>query len=225
MTPRADLMQRYGTAPFEKSAGARSLIERVGMLLLNEGLIASNRSDDEERKHEHDQEYEGRREHALEQVAPAVRALCHTDVPEDPTVRLASVARDVGADFAKIAAFMPSLPGAGLGKALGGVAAGVRRAGTAVAPIASRAAGAVGGVAKSIPGAGVAGFVAKHPGAVLGAGVLGAGALGAKAINTGVGALGQEPNGPATFGGGRFGTQLAYGTNQYGQPQLGTPLL
>lgn len=210
MTPRADLMQRYGTAPFEKSAGAGSLIERVGMLLLNEGLIASNRADDEEREREHTQEYEGRRERALEQVAPAVHALRHTDVPDDSTVRLASVARVVGTELAKHAGLNLSSV-AGIGKK-------ALEAGKSVGS-------GVAGVAKKIPGAGVAGFVAKHPGAVLGAGVLGAGALGAKAINTGVGLLGQEPKGPATFGGGRIGTQLAYGVNQYGQPQLGTPLL
>jgi hypothetical protein len=180
--PRADLLRRYGTEDVlrEKNAGAGSLIERMGILLLNEALLASNRADDVVTQEEHDAQYEGRREHALAKLEPALHALQHTDVPQ--MERLASAGMAIGVDLAKIA---------GMGRL---------------------AAGAVG-------------FAVKHPGLVAGAGVLGAGALGAKAINTGVGALGQEPKGPATFGGSRYGTQLANGVNQYGQPQLGTPLL
>jgi hypothetical protein len=180
--PRADLLSRYGTEEVlrEKNAGAGSLIERMGILLLNEALLASNHADDVVVQEEHDRQYEGRREHALAKLEPALHALQHTDVPQ--MERLASVGVKMGTDLAKIAG-------------MGSLVAGAGR------------------------------FAMKHPGLVAGAGVLGAGALGAKAINTGVQALGQEPKGPATFGGGRFGTQLANGVNQYGQPQLGTPLL
>ena len=252
MGPNQRLMRLYGTEHVlqEKLAGAGSLIERIGMMLLNEGLLYSNRASDEQAKATHDQEYEARREHELNKIQPAVQALRHTDVPEQMT-RLASVGISMGRDLAKTAALFSPTGRGSFGamvtqplKRLGGrVAQAGQAAGQAVgqsaATAASRVPGAVktvGQAASKLPGVGAAGMMggaalgagklmAQHPGAVLGAGVLGAGAVASKAINTGVQALGQGEAGPGTFGGGRFGYQLANGVNAYGQPQLGTPLL
>ena len=46
---------------------------------------------------------------------------------------------------------------------------------------------------------------------------------GNKALQKGTQAMGTEA-GPATYGAGSHGSQLPMGVNQYGQPQLGTPL-
>jgi hypothetical protein len=211
-----------------------SLITRIGMALLNEGFLAAARSDDEHVREEQDLRYEDKRERALEKMEPVARSLQHTRVPPyhgkqmgrwresgldaplwgDPDdeyterlaadaemIRLAAVGVDIGAELAKTAGFSLT-PMADIGKK---------------ALEATKSLGQQGvQAAKKTMG---------HVGLAVGAGTLAAGALGAYGVNKGVQALGQPAPGPATFGGGRFGQQLAYGTNQYGQPQLGTPLL
>lgn len=177
-----------------------SLITRIGMALLNEGFLAAAHVDDEKVRSEQDEKYENKREHGLAQMAPAAEALRHTDVPEE-MIRLAAVGVDIGAELAKTAGFSLT-PMADIGKK---------------ALEATKSLGQQGvQAAKKTMG---------HVGLAVGAGTLAAGALGAYGVNKGVQALGQPAPGPATFGGGRFGQQLAYGVNNYGQPQLGTPLL
>ena len=55
----------------------------------------------------------------------------------------------------------------------------------------------------------------------LGAGVLGAGYLGTKAVKGGLRALGNEGH-PKNYGAGNY--QVPFGVNEYGHPQVGTPL-
>lgn len=54
------------------------------------------------------------------------------------------------------------------------------------------------------------------------AGILGAGMLAMKGVNKGLEVMSREPRVP-TYGGGHE-TQLPMGVNEYGQPQMGTPL-
>ena len=73
----------------------------------------------------------------------------------------------------------------------------------------------------------IAGGLVKSPlarKAVGGAALVGTGLLAAKAINRVPQELGRQA-GPRTFGSGRFGFNPAFGVNEYGQPQAGTPLL
>lgn len=75
--------------------------------------------------------------------------------------------------------------------------------------------------------AGIIGTVATSPLArkALGVGaVVGGGLLAAKGISKAHQIMGEEAS-PQTFGSGRFGVKLPYGVNQYGQPQVGTPLM
>jgi hypothetical protein len=75
--------------------------------------------------------------------------------------------------------------------------------------------------------AGILGAVATSPLArkALGVGaIVGGGVLAAKGISKAHQIMGEEAS-PQTFGSGRFGMKLPYGVNQYGQPQVGTPLM
>jgi hypothetical protein len=75
--------------------------------------------------------------------------------------------------------------------------------------------------------AGIVGAVVRNPTArkaLGGAALVGGGLLAAKAIKTIPQELGREA-GPRTFGSARFGFNPAFGVNQYGQPQAGTPLI
>jgi hypothetical protein len=74
---------------------------------------------------------------------------------------------------------------------------------------------------------GTIGALAKSPTArkAIGLGAIaGGGVLAAKAINKVPQELGREA-GPQSWNSGRFGYNPAFGVNQYGQPQAGTPLM
>lgn len=152
----------------------------------------------------------------------------YNDGMDEGMVRMASIAARAGADMAKeaglggFADFMksiaPALKGAGQTAA---TAAGS----LAKAPGVASAAGGAGGLlskGKDLLG-GKMGLGWKGNLALTG---LAAGGLmlGNKGIQKATQVMGEEAGGPAVYGAGRHGYQLPMGVNQYGQPQLGTPL-
>lgn len=235
-TPNAALMRRYGTEEVfqQKTAGAASLVERLAGGLLSYGRAKMNESDDNKTRAQAEAMNEMIRERELMKVDLAGQLLRGTPVPrlprpsapmrdvptgtiddgqwqhdyDDGMVALASVAARTGAELAKEAG-------------LGNFAAFAQSLGTA---------------AKGLGGAGNAGsLVSKGKNFLtggmglktnLGLAAAGAGALylGNKGLQAATHAMGHEASGPATYGGGRFGFQLPYGVNAYGQPQVGTPL-
>jgi hypothetical protein len=248
-TPNPTLMQHYGTEDvfLAKTADALPLLARLGMGILNFELASSSKKKDEEQKFEDALRYEAVREHEAAKMQQANEGLRHThapmllqagsDVPvgwDEGMVRLASVAALAGADMAKEAGIgdfvtaaktmgakaLPALKGFGQ-KALGTL----KSVGAATAPAAG-AAPAAGDLitrGKKLLGGGLG----LKTNLLLAGGTLGAGVLASKGISAGTRAMSREAPGPAVYGAparGGIGYQIPYGVNQYGQPQVGTPL-
>lgn len=123
-------------------------------------------------------------------------SLEYTPLPYSSMVRLASVAAQVGEDMAKKAGIGDFA--AGVGKLLGGAKGATQSSG-----FLNQAAKGLGSLKFKLPAA---------------AAVAGAGYLGYKGLK-GVGNFMSQEAGPANWG---AGPRLAYGVNQYGQPQVGS---
>jgi hypothetical protein len=103
-------MKQYGTADLfvEKVAGTAPLLARLGMALLNYKLVEDGRTDDAKQRVEDELRQEARLELERAQMGQATQALKHTPVPGDEGMtRLASIAADIGRDFAKKAGVAP----------------------------------------------------------------------------------------------------------------------
>lgn len=242
-TPNATLMQRYGTEAIlqEKMADGMSLLERIAGGLAGVALGRNNAQVQAKHKMQAEQMNEMLRELELARVDVAGQTLRHTPVPrfapsyippgwDEGMVRMASVAARAGADMAKEAG-------------LGGFSDFMKGIAPALKGVGAKASGAIGSLAKAAPaaapagGGALAGMAAKGKdllGGKLGLGWKGnlaltglaAGGLmlGNKGIQKATQVMGEEAGGPAVYGAGRRGYQLPYGVNQYGEPQLGTPL-
>lgn len=248
-TPHSDLMKRYGTEDvfLAKTAGAVPLLERLGMGILNYGLAASNKKDDENQRIENELRYEAIREHELARMQPATDNLRHTrapmmlpagsDVPvgfDEGMVRLAFVAALAGGDMAKEggigdfvtaaktmgAKALPALQSAGQ-KAMGALKSVGAAASATEAP---SAAGDLISRGKKFLGGGLG----LKTNLALAGGTLAAATLASKGLSAGTRAMNSEAPGPAVYGMGHpsrnVGYQLPFGVNQYGVPQTGTPL-
>ena len=217
-TPIPSLMKLYNTEDvfLAKTADVEPLLARLGMSILNYELAKSNQTADNTQKEETALHQEAAREHEQARMQPASESLRHTEAPrlipagshlppgwDEGTVRLASVAAQIGADMAKVG---------GIGTGLLGDAAA--DAAEHFGPKLLRGAGKL---VKAIP---YKGQIA------MGAAGLGALALGNKAIHAGTRALGQEAPSAPVYGTPTRGVgySLPFGVNQYGQPQVGAPL-
>ena len=235
-TPNAALMQHYGTESvfLEKKAGAASLLERLAGGAMGVGLWHHNAQSLAKQQQQAEQMNEMLRELELARVDQAGQTLRFTPVPrfapsfvppgwDQGMVRLASVAAQAGADMAKEAglggfsdfmkSMVPALEGAGQ-KLTSAFNTAAPQLGQASSGLLSKGKEMLGGRL----GLGLKGNLAL---AGIAAGGL---ALGSKGIQKATQTMGEEAGGPAVYGAGRHGYQLSYGVNQYGQPQLGTPL-
>lgn len=218
-SPHTALLQHYGTAGvFEKKADGMSLLERLAGGVAGFTLGKNQTRVQAEQRAQAAQMNEMLRELELAQVDRAGQLLRHTPVPrfapsyippgwDEGMVRTAAIAAQVGADMAKEAG-------------LGGFVDFMK--GVAPAMKSPAAAGGLLDKSKALLN-GKLGLGWKGNLALAGAAAGGL-ALGNRGINKTTQAMGAESEGPATYGGGRHGAQLSYGVNQYGQPQLGTPL-
>lgn len=226
-TPIPTLMQHYGTEDvfLSKTADAVPLLARLGMGILNFELASSNKKSGREAEIENTMRAEALRELELQRMQQAtapLRGQASGATPLDQGMtRLASIAAHTGADMAKeggIGDFATMAKTFG-SKAVGALK-GLGGAGAAAAP----AAGAGGGLMKFLGGGS-----GLKTNLALGGAVIGAGVLGSKALHAAGRSMGQQPYGGVapTYGGSTargMGVQLPYGVNQYGQPQVGTPL-
>jgi hypothetical protein len=218
--PNLALMRAYGTAPvfFEKTSGALPLAARMGAGLLGMGMLHSQSREIAGKVEESERQNQLARELEMLKMEAAIGGLRHTQAPvfapsymppgmDEGMVRLAGLAKEAGVDITgleKEAAF---------GGIFGNIAGAMKP--QAPAPTALRQ-GA--GQLLNRAGLGNGAWKWKLP-ALAGA------YAGYKGLTGGVkGALGYmsaEPEGK-TFGP-RPG--IAYGVNQYGQPQQGTPFM
>lgn len=218
--PDLSLMRAYGTSEafFAKTAGALPLAARVGAGLLGVGMLNSQSREMAGRAAENERQNELAKELEALKMEAAVRGLRHSPVPvfapsylppgmDEGMVRLAALTKEAGIDITgleKEAAF---------GGIFGNIASAMKP--QAQAPTALRQ-GA--GQLLNRAGLGNGSWKWKLP-ALAGA------YAGYKGLTGGVkGALGYmsaEPEGRA------FGPRpgIAYGVNQYGQPQQGTPFM
>ncbi len=212
--PVASLMRRYNTESIykEKQAGLPSLLERLVGGSMAFGRAAHNAQQNDRAAQQAVQMNEMLRELELARVDQAGSLLRFTPVPrfappdippgwDEGMVRLASIAARAGADMAKEGGFDPTTFAKGIGAL----------SKTKAAPLA--------GKAKNM----LTGGLGWKTNLALGGLAAGGLYLGNKALQKGTQVMNEE-SGPAVYGGGRFGNQLAFGVNQYGQPQLGTPL-
>ncbi len=196
-TPNPALMQRYGTEDvfLAKTAGV-PLLASLMAGLFNAELAHSNQKGDQKARAEQALQQEALREYELAKLQQAEEALRYTPVPDQAMVRLASIAADAGADLAK----------------MGGI-------GTGAVP----AAGNLLAQGKKWLGGGLG----VKTNLALAGGTLATGILASKAMHAGTQAMAKQPTTP-TYGMGHpvrgVGYQLPFGVNQYGQPQVGTPL-
>lgn len=192
--PNAALMEKYGTA---KTAGEGALVARLLAAIINGELAHSNQKGDQKARQQDTDRDEAVREYEASKLHQAEQGLRAASVPFDPGMtRLASIAVGIGADMAK--------------------SAGV---GTSAIP----AAGNLLAQGKKFMsgGLGLKGNLA------LGGAAVGGTILASKALHKGTQALAREPQTPV-YGMGHqvrgVGYQLPFGVNEYGQPQVGTPL-
>lgn len=225
-TPIPSLMKQYGTEDvlLAKTAGAEPLLARLGMSILNFALASSNQSGDVESAKKNEQKNEAVRQTALAEQQPARENLRHTQVPafveagsrlppglDEGMVRLASIAIATGADRAKTAGIGDFIM---LAKSLGS------KAMPALKSMGTAAPAAAGGLGKFLGGG-----RGLKTNLALGATAVGGTMLASKAM-AGAGRVMSQEVAPATYGGPvrGIGTQLPNGVNQYGVPQVGTPL-
>ena len=195
--PVYELMTAYGTHDVfrAKVAGAGALLESLGAGVFNAALSHSNQNDDERQREQAAFMNEQLRELELAKIEPSVSALRHTPVDKYASSRLAI---GIGEQLAHLT------KEGGLGNF-------------------SSFMSSLGGAAKSAVGSTV-GRLGWKGQAALGATALGGGILASKAGNKAVQAMGREQQGPAVYGGGRFGFTPPNAVNSYGVPQQGTPL-
>lgn len=253
--PNRTLMRHYGTERvfLEKEAGAAPLLARLGMGVLNYEMARRSAERDEQQRAEDALRYEAQREYELAKMRPATENLRHTRAPllvpanssmpvgwDEGMVRLASIAADTGADFAKeagigdmliaaksfaapLASKAKNLFGGGL-KAVGAAAPKAGLAKTIAAAPIPEAFHAASSAAPKTPGLleqgknllqqgkqKLTGGLGWKANAALVGGTLAAGVLGSKAISGASRAMSREPAGPATYG---QGTTSGFG----GQP-------
>jgi len=229
--PNLLLLRHYGTAGVfaEKTAGAVPFAARVAAAVFS-GHMARDAGQEMDRQrleaHQMNEQFR-----LLEQRAmnPALQNLHHTQAPrfveansdlpvgwDEGMVRLASIARAAGRDIAKLAAGVMPAP---VVKPPMPMAKPVTPAPAAAAPaksLTSTALSAGNGAMNTM-------FGPHWKGKALALGaVAGGGYLGLKGLNKGLGVMSREA-GPQSWGSPE--TQLPMGVNQYGNPQLGSPLM
>lgn len=236
-TPVPALMKCYGTEDIfqEKLAnGASGLLARLGMGILDYHLVEGGQEAMAKQRAEEALMHEATREHALAQMRLAAEPLrgegqvshVYADLGrgynENTSPRFR---REVDALLSEGGYTLPaSLSDAGMTR-LASIAAAAgadlaKEAGVGVPSgnLVSRASGAL----KGKLGLGWKGQ------ALLGAGAIGAGVLATKGGQKLQRYAAKEPEGPAVFGmgkpSGNIGYQIPMGVNQYGQPEVGTPL-
>lgn len=231
-SPNEALMDAYGTRELfeEKLAEMSPWVPRVIGGLGALALLAGMQHNRKESVQQQQDVSELGRQLELAKMQRANEGLRHTtpafiippgyDVPVGLDQGMVRMASALGADLAKEAGIGGMLSGLtknlqGASQAVKGWVGGLKMPATPN-PVSAAQTGSkmMGGL-----GLGMKGNLALGGLAV--AGLYG----GSKAINAGANYLQKEPSGPATYGAGRFGAQLPYGVNQYGQPQVGTPLM
>jgi hypothetical protein len=209
-TPVPLLMKHYSTEDvfLSKTADGGSLLAQLTVGLLNLGMAESNEHALRKQLQDNDALYEAVRELELAKMRQATAPLKGEASGAEMT-RLASVAAGAGADMA--------IKEAGIGDFVASAKA-----------LGTKAFGALKGLGADEPKASgkMLGRFGLKTNLAIGATGLGAAYLGSKAINAGTRELARTPQGPAVYGGQvrGMGYQLPYGVNQYGQPQVGTPL-
>lgn len=202
-SPNPLLAAHYGTEDvfLEKTAGELPLIGRLSAALFAAGVGHHLAKSQAEQRDEAELMTQAAEELERQRLGPATSTLKHTRSPTfigqgflDPA--LIPVGMDEGMVRLAHATGRTLAKSAGIGTAL---AAGTGKA--------------LGGAAKSLGG--WKGSLA------LGAGVIGAGVLGTKAFQGGMNAMKGE-TGSKNYGAGNY--QMPFGVNEYGHPQVGTPL-
>lgn len=210
MNPNPDLIQCYGTGDvfLEKTAGELPLIARLSAALLNASMGRAAVKSQAEQKSEAELLNLAAEELEKERLRPTTSALDHKRAPA----------------FIGKGMIDPAMVPVGFDEGMVRLASIAQASGRVLAKLA----GIGGGYMNMAMGAGKAlqsGVQKVMPGLkgslALGAGVLGAGVLGTKAVKGGLGLLGREST-PKNYGAGNY--QVPFGTNEYGRPQLGTPL-
>jgi hypothetical protein len=209
MTPNVDLAHRYGTEHLleEKTAGELPLVARLSAALLAAGTGHAVVKSQAEQRSEAELLNLAAEELERGRLRPATSALQHTRSPAF-----------IGKGFID-----PSLVPVGMDEGMVRLASMADRSGRALTKIGGIGTALAAGAGKllekgvqKVPGlGGMKGSLA------LGAGVLGAGYVGTKAVRGGMKAFGNE-GAPKNYGAGNY--QVPFGVNEYGHPQLGTPL-
>lgn len=234
-TPVPELMKQYGTEDvfLSKTADAVPLLARLGASILNYKLVANNDEKAREQRLEDELRYEAVREHELAKMRPATENLRHThapmflpagsDVPvgyDEGMVRLASIATGVGADMAKEAGLgdFANFAKTMVAKVPGALKGLVN---TTTSPTGAASTGLIGGAKRALTGG-----LGLKTNLALGAAAVGGTMLASKAMGATGRAMSREQEGPPVYGGAvrGVGYQLPFGVNQYGQPQVGSPL-
>lgn len=223
-TPNETLMDAYGTRHLleEKKAEMSPWIPRVaaglGAYLLYKGMQGNR----EEARMEEGAQTELSRRLALQQMMEATRNARYTPAP---MVIPAGMSIPVGWDRGMVRMAPYEDPGVGAdypGAVPPPLEVTASAIGEKMAKVATaKNAGIGGAMMKTVTSAMPKSFKGQ-----LALGGLAAGGLyaGSKAINGAANFMQKEPEGPSVYGAGRFGTQLPHAVNQYGQPQVGTPL-
>lgn len=207
MNPNPDLLESYGTGDVfrAKLAGELPLVASLAAALLNASMGRREVKSQAEQREQADLVNLAHEEFEKERLRPATSSLEHKRSPAfigkgliDP--QAVPVGFDEGMVRLAQASGRMLAKSAGLGGAYTGAAIGGGKLMQGVAQ-------------KLMPG--MKGSLA------LGAGVLGAGYLGMKGLKGGLNLLGGE-SAPKNYGAGNY--QVPFGVNEYGRPQLGTPL-
>lgn len=196
--PNPRLLQRYGNEELykQKLAGRPPFLGPLTMAAANWQLFKNRQIELAEQRRQAQVLNEMFREQEHQHMTQALDSMSYSPLSYSSMVRLASIAADAGEDLAKQAGVGDFA--AGVGKLLGGAAKATQAAG----PL-TRAGITMNSLKWKVPAA---------------AAVAGAGYLGYKGMK-GVGNYMNQEAGAANWG---AGPRLAYGVNQYGQPQVGS---
>jgi hypothetical protein len=207
MNPNPDLVEVYGTRDvfMAKTGGELPLVARLSAALFNASQGRREVRSAGEQRAEAELMTRAAEELEKERLRPATAALEHKRAPAligrgfiDP--QAVPIGFDEGMVRLAHASGRALAKKAGIGGAYMGAAIGAGKA-------------MQGFTQKLLPG--MKGNLA------LGGAVLGAGYLGAKALKGGLNLLSHE-SAPKNYGAGNY--QVPFGVNEYGRPQLGTPL-
>lgn len=197
-SPHPQLMRRYHTEELyqQKLAGHPPFLGPLTMAVANWQLAKNRQIEAAEQKRQAEILNEMFRAREHQQLSQALDSMSYSPLSYSSMTRLASVAADAGGDLAKQAGVGNFM--AGVGKLLGSGAKATQAAG----PLA-RAGVTLNNLKWKLPAA---------------AAVAGTGYLGYKGMKA-VGNYMNQEAGPTNWG---AGPRLAYGVNQYGQPQVGS---